>query len=142
MSLLKRGWMPLLIAVLVAVAGFTVSRLHATIGYRNHPSTTSARAEAITPFNPKRVTLEVYGPAGALAEINYLDVDAQPQRVDRATLPWSYTLITTVPALVANVVAQGDTDAIACRIIVDGVVRDERSSNEVNAQTFCLVKSA
>jgi hypothetical protein len=142
MSVVKRGWIPLVIVVLVAIAGFTVSRLHATIRSHNHAATTSDRPDAITPFNPKRVTLEVSGPAGTLAEINYLDVDAQPQRVDQATLPWSYTIITTLPAVVANVVAQGNSDTIACRIVVNGVVRDERSSNEVNAQTFCLVKSA
>lgn len=38
--------------------------------------------------------------------------------------------------------AQGNGDTIGCRIIVDGVVKDERISNGVNAQTFCLVKSA
>jgi len=38
----------------------------------------------------------------------------------------------------ANIVAQGDSDSIGCRIIIDGAVKDERS---VNAYTFCLDKS-
>jgi hypothetical protein len=37
---------------------------------------------------------------------------------------------------------QGDSDHIGCRITVDGTVRDEKSTDGVNAQTFCLVKSA
>jgi len=37
---------------------------------------------------------------------------------------------------------QGDSDQIGCRITVDGTVRDEKSTDGVNAQTFCLVKSA
>jgi hypothetical protein len=57
-------------------------------------------------------------------------------------LPWSLTLSTTAPAASATIVAQGDSDSISCRVTVDGVVKDERVSNEVNAQTFCLVKSA
>ncbi|AMC40451.1 membrane protein MmpS4 [Mycobacterium tuberculosis] len=41
-----------------------------------------------------------------------------------------------------NIVAQGNSDSIGCRITVDGKVRAERVSNEVNAYTYCLVKSA
>ena len=37
--------------------------------------------------------------------------------------------------------AQGDGDSITCRITVDGVVKDERTTSGLNAQTFCLVKS-
>ena len=44
-------------------------------------------------------------------------------------------------AVFANVVAQGDSDSIGCRIIIDGVVKDERTVNKVNAYTFCLDKS-
>jgi hypothetical protein len=94
------------------------------------------------PFNPKRVTYEIFGPAGAVATINYLDLSAQPQEVKDATLPWSITLTTTAPASNANIVAQGDSDTIGCRITVDNVVKDEKSSDGVHAETFCLVKSA
>ena len=53
------------------------------------------------------MTLEVFGPPGTVATINYLDVDAQPQRVDDTTLPWSYNVTTTDPAVFVNVMAQG-----------------------------------
>jgi serine/threonine protein kinase len=95
----------------------------------------------ITPFNPKHVVLEVFGPPGAVATISYMDVNAQPQRVDDTALPWSYDITTTQPAVFANVMAQGDSDSIGCRITIDGVVKDERSVNTVNAYTFCLDKS-
>ncbi|NLP98586.1 hypothetical protein HGO75_22890, partial [Mycobacterium tuberculosis] len=45
-------------------------------------------------------------------------------------------------AVMGNIVAQGNSDSIGCRITVDGKVRAERVSNEVNAYTYCLVKSA
>ena len=57
-------------------------------------------------------------------------------------MPWSLTLTTTAPAASPNIIAQSDGDTITCRVTVDGLVRDERTSDGVNAQTFCLVKSA
>jgi hypothetical protein len=141
-SLVKRGWMVLVAVAVVAIAGFCVYRLHGIFGSHNNTSAASGVSDDPAPFNPKHVTLEVFGAPGAVATINYLDVDAQPQRVDDATLPWSYRITTTLPAVAANLVAQGDTDSIGCRIVVNGVVKDERSVNEMNAYTFCLVKSA
>jgi hypothetical protein len=51
-------------------------------------------------------------------------------------------LTTTAPAASPNIIAQSDGGSITCRITVDGVVKDERTTDGVNAQTFCLVKSA
>ena len=79
---------------------------------------------------------------GSYADINYLDLDAKPQRVDGAALPWSLTLETTEPSAAPNIVAQGDSSSITCRIIVDDEVKDERTNTGLNAQTFCFVKSA
>jgi hypothetical protein len=139
----KRAWIPLLIAVVVAIAGFCVYRVHGVFGSNNETTRAGAGlANDPKPFNPKRVTYEIFGPVGSVATVNYLDLDAQPQEVKDTTLPWSVTLTTTAPAASANVVAQGDADSIGCRIIVNGEVKDEKSSDGVNAQTFCLVKSA
>jgi hypothetical protein len=129
------------VVVVVSLAGFAVYRLHGMFGSANVTSTGSGAANDITPFNPKHLVLEVFGPPGAVATISYLDVNAQPQRVDDTALPWSYDVTTTEPAVFANVVAQGDSDPIGCRITIDGVVKDERSVNTVNAYTFCLDKS-
>ena len=48
----------------------------------------------------------------------------------------------TGPATVRNIVAQGDSDRIGCRIVVDGVVKAETISHEVTAFTFCRLKAA
>ena len=56
--------------------------------------------------------------------INYLDPNAQAQQMARATLPWSVSLSTTAPSTVAIIVAQGDSDTIGCRILVDGKLMD------------------
>ncbi|MFN8033145.1 MAG: MmpS family protein [Mycobacterium sp.] len=138
----RRAWIPLVIILVVAIAVFSVYRLHGVFGKTELTRAGSGLANDTKPFNPKQVTYEIYGPDGAVATINYLDLDAKPQIVRDATLPWSLTLTTTAPAASANIVAQGDTDTIGCRIYVDGVLKDEKTSNGVNAQTFCLVKSA
>lgn len=41
-----------------------------------------------------------------------------------------------------NIVAQGTTDTLGCRIFVDDELKDENSATGVHALTFCLVKSA
>jgi Mycobacterium membrane protein len=140
-GLVKRAWIPIVMVVVLVVGAFMVSRLHGVFGsHRYVPD--AGNADAIVQFNPKRVLYEVFGPAGTVADVNYLDADAQPQRVDGATLPWSLTLVTTLTAVSANVVAQGDSDSIGCRVTVNGVVRDEHTVAAYNAQTSCLVKSA
>jgi len=132
----------LLIAVaVVAVASFGVYRLHGIFGSHYNPSTASGFANEIVPFNPKHVVVEVFGPPGAVATINYLDVNAQPQHADSVSLPWSYDAMTTEPAVFLNVVAQGNSDSLGCRISIDGVVKDERTINTMNAYAYCLDKS-
>jgi hypothetical protein len=133
--------MVLVTLLVVAAAGFGIYRLHGIFGSNSNASANSGLANEIVPFNPKRVVLEVFGAPGATATINYLDVNAQPQQVKNAPLPWSFTITTTEPAVVGNVVAQGNGDTIGCRIIVNGDVKDERTVNKVDAYTFCLDKS-
>lgn len=138
----KRIWVALVIAAVVAVAGFAVYRLRGVFGVHGEAGTSTSGPDEIVPFNPKHVVYEVFGEPGAVATINYLDVSAEPQQVLNTPLPWTLSVTTTLPSVSVNIVAQSDGDFIGCRIIVNDVVKDERSINEVNAQTFCLVKSA
>jgi hypothetical protein len=138
---LRRAWMPLVIVVVVGIAAFAVDRLHGVFGKTELTREGSGLANDPKPFNPKSVTYEIFGPPGAVATINYLNLDAEPQIARDVTLPWSLTLTTTAPAAAANIVAQGDSDTIGCRITVDDVVKDERVSTGVSAQTYCIVKS-
>jgi Mycobacterium membrane protein len=133
--------MPLVAVVVVAVAAFGVYRLHGIFGSHNNTSTATGISNDIIPFNPKHVVYEVFGDPGTVATINYQDVHAAPQRVDHASLPWRYEITTTDPAVIANLVAQGNGGTLGCRIIINDVVKDERIVNAVNAYTFCLDKS-
>jgi hypothetical protein len=134
--------MVLIAVAVVATTGFAVYRLHGIFGSNNVVSRPSADSLENSTYNPKRVLFEVFGTPGTVATINYLDKDAQPQRVDNATLPWSQTLTTTDPTLFADLRAQGDGSTIGCRITVNGIVKDERSTNNVNGYIACLDKSA
>jgi hypothetical protein len=141
LRLAKRTWVLLVIVLVVVLAAFTVDRFR---GFFGHTVLTKPGAGLVNdpePFNPKVVEYEIFG-AGSAATINYLDLDAQPQKAENTTLPWTLTLTTTAPAASPNIIAQSDGDTITCRITVDGVVKDEGTSDGVNAQTFCMVKSA
>jgi hypothetical protein len=132
----------LLVAVIVvSSAGFTLYRWHGVFGVHGAASPSAAASTEIVAFNPKRVVLEVFGAPGAVATINYLDVNAVPRHVDDASLPWTYDTTTTQPAVFAQLVAQGDGNSLGCRITIDGVVKDERTVQTMSAYTFCLDKS-
>ena len=142
LTLVKRAWIPLVVVVAVAAGAIAVERLRGVFGSDEIFSSTRTSAEAIVPFNPKTVTYEVFGPGNTTGSVSYLNKNAVPENANFTSLPWTYTLTTTIPAVIANVVAQGNSNSIGCRIIVNGDVRDEQSSNGHHAQTFCLVKAA
>ncbi|TFV55788.1 hypothetical protein E4P42_21415 [Mycobacterium sp. PS03-16] len=141
LKLAKKVWIPIIIIVVVLVAGFTVSRIRTFFGSEGITVTPRNFADDPEPFDPKVVKYEIFG-TGSYADVNYLDLDAKPQRVDGAALPWTLVLETTAPSAAPNIVAQGDGSSITCRITVDDEVKDERTSTGLNAQTFCFVKSA
>ncbi|MDP9166093.1 MAG: MmpS family protein [Actinomycetota bacterium] len=139
---LRKQWTIVVAVLVVALVVFSVNRLHGIFGSHNAVSRPSADTLENTGYNPKRVLFEVFGSPGSVATINFLDEKAQPQRVDGAPLPWSHTLTTDDPTLFADLRAQGDATPITCRITVNGIVKDERSSSNVNGYIACLDKSA
>ncbi|WP_084182221.1 MmpS family transport accessory protein [Mycolicibacterium austroafricanum] len=140
-GLLMGRWMLLVAVLVIALAGFAVYRLHGIFGSDSDVSAGGELPREAVSLNPKRVVIEVFGAPGSVATISYVDIDAQPQSVDDAVLPWSYDVTTTQPGVFVNVVAQGDSDSLGCRITIDGEVKDERIVNTHNAYTYCLEKS-
>jgi Mycobacterium membrane protein len=139
---LRRLWVPLVILVVIGAGGLTVSRLHGIFGSENRPSYADTKINDAKPFNPKHLTFEVFGPPGTVADISYVDVNGDPQHVNRARLPWSLQFASTEAAVVGSIAAQGDSAIIGCRIVVDGEVKAEKITHEVSAFTFCLLKAA
>ena len=141
--LFKKAWMPLLLVVVIALGSYVVLRVRDSFGANAYASSADANGEDTKPFNPKHITYEVTAPLGGSVSVNYLDQDGQPHLVDHAPLPWSYTIVTTLPSMSANIVAQGDKGMrnVRCRVIVDGQVRDDRTISEYEPFIYCLVKS-
>lgn len=140
LKLAKRTWVLLVILLVVVIAAFCVDRFRGFFGRTELTRPGAGLVNDPEPFNPKEVKYDIFG-TGTVATINYLDLDAQPQKAENVPLPWTLTLTTTAPAASPNIVAQSDGGSISCRITVDGVIKDERTTDGVNAQTFCLVKS-
>jgi len=137
---IKKSWIPLVLIVVLAVAGLVVYRLHGQFASKDLNANSGSGIE-IVQFNPKVMVYDVYGSPGDTALISYFDPDAHVHTIT-APLPWSVTLSTTLPTVSANLMARADGDQIGCRVTVNGTVREEQSASGVNAQTYCLVKSA
>jgi Mycobacterium membrane protein len=138
----KRIWVLLVILLVVVIAVFVVDRFR---GFFGHTVLTKPGAGLVNdpePFNPKVVKYEIFGSSGATANINYWDADANTHQINAAPLPWTVTISTTLPSVSANIMAQSDGSQVGCRITVDNIVKEEKNSDGVNPQTFCLVKSA
>ena len=130
----------MVILVVIGVGGWTVSRLHNAFGSEKSPLYADTRITDSKPFNPKHMTYEVFGPPGTVANISYFDVDADPQRVVGARLPWSVEFASTDATAVGSVAAQGTGDSLGCRILVDGVVKAQKITQEESAFTSCKLK--
>lgn len=137
-----RHWAVLVAVIVVTLVVSGVYRLHGIFGSQDQTSRPSVDSPENTGFSPKRVHLQILGNPGARATINFLDENAQPQRIDDAPLPWSHDLVTEDTTLFADLRAQGDSNGITCRITVNGIVKDERSSHDVNGYIACLDKTA
>ena len=94
----RRAWIPLLVIAVLLLGLFMVDRLHGVFGKTELTRPGAGLVNDPAPFNPKRVKYEIFG-TGTVATINYLDLDAQPQKAVNASLPWSLDLTTTAPAL-------------------------------------------
>jgi Mycobacterium membrane protein len=133
-------WIPLVILVVIGAGGWAVSRLHGVFGSEKPPLYAETRTSDTQPFNPRHMTYEVFGPPGTVASISYFDVNADPQRVQEARLPWSVEFASTDATALAGVSAQGTSDSLGCRILVDGVVKAQKITNEASAFTTCKLK--
>jgi hypothetical protein len=137
---LKQIWIPLVLIVVLAVAGLVVSRLHRQFASADLNANAGSGIE-IVQFNPKIMVYDVYGAPGTTAQISYFDPDANVHTIT-APLPWSVTLSTTLPTVSANLMARAQGDQIGCRVTVNGTVREEKTASGIDAQAYCLVKSA
>lgn len=106
--LLKKVWIPLLLVVVVALGAYVILRIREPAD----AGPNLAEGSGITAnFNPKHITYEITG-AGGTANLNYLDENGQPNLIENTPLPWSFTIVTTLPSMSANIIAQGSATSV------------------------------
>lgn len=141
-GLLKRFWVVVMVVIALVAAAAVVSRLRTFFDSDKPYVGAALPADEIRPINTKRVTYEIVGPPNASGRVSYLDVNGKTIEASFASLPWSVTVSTTDPGVLANVVAQGDTAALGCRILVNDSLVAEDFAEGRDAQASCLDKAA
>src|SRR5580693_422309 len=128
--------MPVVAVVAVGLGAVCVWKVHEFSA--PGPVITVNPPQAPEEFTPKRLTYELFGSIGEGGMLDYVDVDGHPHQVDLTTLPWSHTETTTLTVVSASISAQvHGGDHVGCRILVNGVVRDEQSETRQDAHVFC-----
>jgi hypothetical protein len=132
--------MPLVAVVAIGVGAVGMWKVHQ---FSNPPPVITVNGPAAPPeFNLKRLTYELYGSVGQGGMLVWVDIAGHPHQVDLTTLPWSHTETTTLTVASGSISAKVQGGQVGCRILVNGVVRDEQSDTDQDAHVFCLVKSA
>ncbi|MCV7180355.1 MmpS family transport accessory protein [Mycolicibacterium murale] len=141
-SAAKRLWIPLVTAAVIAAGGWAVSQLHGIFGSDSSVPYGDTRTGAAQPVMPKQLRYEVFGPPGTTADISFFDADGDPRFLEGVVLPWSLDFPITSATGIGSVAAQGDSDSIGCRLLVDDTVKAEKVEYAVSAFTSCLLKAA
>ncbi len=142
LRVLKRYWVLTMVLVALLAAVAVVGRLRTFFDSDKPYLAASQPADDIRPINTKRVTYEIVGPQYASGRVSYLDVNGKTVEAGFTSLPWSVTVSTTDPGVLANVVAQGDAAELGCRILVDDKLVAEDHAEGRDALAFCLDKAA
>ncbi len=133
--------MPLVAVVAVSVGLVCMWKVHQFSA--PGPVITVNGPQAPPEFTPKRLTYEVFGSIGEEGGmLVYVDIDGHPHKIDLTTLPWSHTETTTLTVVSGSISVQVHGGKIGCRMLVNGVVRDEQSGDHQDADVTCRVKSA
>jgi hypothetical protein len=139
-TVLSRIWMPLVAVVAVGVGLLCMYKVHQFS--EPEPVITVNGPQAPEEFNLKRITYEVFGDVGQGGKLVYVDIDGHPHEVDITTLPWSHTESTTLTVASGSISVHVHGGQVGCRMLVDGVIRDEHSGDHPDADVQCRVKSA
>lgn len=139
-TVLARVWMPLVAVVALCIGAIGMWKVHQFSA--PPPVTTVNGPAAPEQSTPKRLTYELFGSVGDGGILVYLDIDGHPHQVDLTILPWSHTETTTLTVVSGSVSAQVHGGQLGCRMLVNGLVRDQQSDTHGDAHVMCRVKSA
>src|SRR5690349_17313043 len=140
MAVLAKVWLPLVTVIALAVGALCMWKVHQASA--PVPVLAVNPPQAPEEFVPKQLTYELFGDLGSGGMLSYIDIDGHPHTVDLTELPWSHTETTTLTVVSGSISAQVHGGQVGCRMLVNGVVRDEQSANREDADVTCRVKSA
>lgn len=140
MSALARFWLPLVVVIAVSVGALGMWKVHQMSA--PGPALTVNGPQAPEQFTPKQLTYELDGSLGDGGMLSYIDIDGHPHTVQLTELPWSHTETTTLTVVSGSISAQVRGGEVHCRMLVNGVLRDEQSATRQDADVTCRVKSA
>ncbi len=142
-TLLRKLWIPLVVLIVVVAGGFTVSRLHGVFGSDDSLTYGDTADDSAATVDPKILRYEIFGPPGTVAQISFFNGNGDPQFLEGVPLPWSLEFPITGAAGVGSIAAQGDSESLGCRIVVDGEIKaEETATHEASTFTACLLKAA
>lgn len=139
-SVLARAWIPLVAIIAISVGALCMWQVHQMSA--PGPVLTVNPPQAPQEFTPKKLTYEVFGDVGGSGLLSYIDIDGHPHKVELDALPWAHDETTMLTVVSGAISVQVRGEYVGCRILVDDVVRDERSNTHPNADVTCRVKSA
>ncbi len=139
-DVLGRAWLPLVAVVALGVGGVGMWKVHEASA--PGPVIAVNGPQAPEEFTPKQLTYELFGSLGDGGMLDYIDIDGHPHKVDLTSLPWSHTETTTLTVVSGSISAEVHGGQVGCRMLVNGVVRDEQSATRQDADVTCRVKSA
>ena len=139
-TLLGKTWLPLVAVIAVALGALCMWKVHQASA--PGPVLAVNGPQAPEEFVPKQLTYELFGSLGDGGMLSYIDIDGHPHKVDLTSLPWSHTETTTLTVVSGSISAQVHGGQVGCRMLVNGVVRDEQSATRQDADVTCRVKSA
>jgi hypothetical protein len=132
--------MPLIAVIAVGVGAVGMWKVHQMSAPGPVPAVNGPQAPE--QFTLKQLTYELDGSLGDGGMLSYIDVDGHPHTVDLTSLPWSHIETTTLTVVSGSISAQVHGGDVRCRMLVNGVVRDEQSATRQDADVTCRVKSA
>lgn len=109
----------------------------------NAPAPAQQGPASIPPLQPKapsrgkHIVYEVISDSPSLNSVTWFDAQSAIQQKTDARAPWRLELRNSSTAVIAGVGAQTDGTSVTCRVIVDGKVRDEKTSTGQYAVVNC-----
>lgn len=136
----KNAWIYAVVLVVLCTTAFAVARLRLSeipdpaIGH-GWPAPVPGETRE------KSIAYQVDGIDGAAATLSYFDADGKVVELS-TSLPWRLTLHTRALASPSGVLVQTEASPLACRILIDGQIRDEQTAPGPSSAVSCEVAAS